>query len=99
MHNSSLNGRVLYWYAALLLLRLRHVHITVFKRHIFRLDAFVLTKIPQTEIFSLPMKETYLKNLSPFFYDPADKNGSVAARAKVRAQWAAREVKNLISIE
>lgn len=97
-HNETFNGRAFYSYGASLLQKLRGRHSNVCKKYLLSSHAFLLTRTPQKENFSLPVNKMHLNTVSLLSYDPAGKKRTLAAGAKARARCAARKVEKHLSL-
>lgn len=96
--NAPLNGRTFYSYVASPLQELTSMRSTAFENHPLSLGAFLLSGIPQTETFSLAVKNMYLNTMSFLFYDWVVGTKVLAACAKARAKPAARPARKHFSL-
>lgn len=90
MRTATCNVRASYSYATSLLAELKSMQSIECKINRLSLKDFLPTKISQTKTSSLSVNMTYLKAMSSFFYNPAEKKRVFAACAKTCSQRAAR---------
>lgn len=88
--NGTFKSRMLYLHAVLLLQKIETTQSTGCKKRSSSFDDFPLNKTPRTKTCSLLVKKVYPNTMSIFSFDPADKSKASPARAKTRAQNAAR---------
>lgn len=74
------------------------MHCTAGEKHPLCFDAFLLTKVSQTNLSSLPMKKLNLNLMSLLYYDASDEKASLAARAQARTQRVDYAVRNHFSL-
>lgn len=70
---ATFNSRAFFLYALSFLRKLRSKHSTVWKKHPFIFNPFLLSEVPQTKSFMLLVKAMFSSTMSLSFYDPADK--------------------------